>query len=95
MALMAREAMGAAVAKTSEQESEHTFTSKQQFFLGYAQNWCSNERPEYLRVTAQVDPHSPDALRVRGVLVNMPEFATTFGCKAGQPMTPVKSCRVW
>ena len=44
---------------------------------------------------AQVDPHSPDALRVRGVIVNMPEFAHAFGCKPGQPMAPVKSCRVW
>jgi endothelin-converting enzyme/putative endopeptidase len=70
-------------------------TTEQQFFLGYAQNWCSNERPEFIRMLAQVDPHSPDALRVKGVLVNTPEFAKAFGCKAGQPMAPVKSCRVW
>jgi putative endopeptidase len=96
MALMARQALsGAQAGSTSEQESEHTYTPQQQFFLGYAQNWCTNSRPEFIRMLAQVDPHSPDALRVRGVLVNMPEFATAFGCKAGQPMTPVKSCRVW
>jgi putative endopeptidase len=96
MALMAREAMQAAAAsQTEEQTSEHSYTMEQQFFLGYAQNWCSNERPEFMRMLANVDPHSPDALRVKGVLVNTPEFAKAFGCKAGQPMAPVKSCRVW
>lgn len=96
MALMAREALGAAADdKTEEQESEQKYTPQQQFFIGYAQNWCTNARPEFMRMLAQVDPHSPDALRVRGVLVNMPEFAKAFGCKAGQPMAPVKSCRVW
>jgi hypothetical protein len=29
------------------------------------------------------------------VLVNTPEFVQAFGCKAGQPMAPEKSCRVW
>jgi endothelin-converting enzyme/putative endopeptidase len=48
-----------------------------------------------MRMVAQVDPHSPDAIRVRGVVVNAPEFAHAFGCKPGQPMAPVKSCRVW
>jgi putative endopeptidase len=96
MALMAREAMkAAATSQTEEQASEHSYTLEQQFFLGYAQNWCSNERPEFMRMLTQVDPHSPDALRVKGVLVNTPEFAKAFGCKAGQPMAPVKSCRVW
>jgi putative endopeptidase len=96
MALMAREAMkSAAASQTEEQASEHSYTMQQQFFIGYAQNWCSNERPEFIRMLANVDPHSPDALRVKGVLVNTPEFAQAFGCKAGQPMAPVKSCRVW
>jgi putative endopeptidase len=96
MALMAREAMkAAATSQTEEQASEHSYTMQQQFFIGYAQNWCSNERPEFMRMLAQTDPHSPDALRVKGVLVNSPEFAKAFGCKAGQPMAPVKSCRVW
>jgi putative endopeptidase len=95
-ALMAREAVGSAAgAPTAEQQAEQTYSRDQQFFIGYAQNWCSNERPEYLRMAVNIDPHSPDALRVKGVLVNTPEFAHAFGCKPGQPMAPVKSCRVW
>jgi endothelin-converting enzyme/putative endopeptidase len=96
MAMMARlAASGTPAAATPEQAAEKSFSPQQQFFLGYAQNWCTNERPEFLRMLANVDPHSPDALRVRGVIVNMPEFAHAFGCKPGQPMAPVKSCRVW
>ena len=96
MALMARAALsGLPPATTPEQRSEHAYTPQQQFFIGYAQNYCSNERPELLRMLTQTDPHSPDALRVRGVVVNMPEFSSAFACKPGQPMAPVDRCRVW
>jgi endothelin-converting enzyme/putative endopeptidase len=43
----------------------------------------------------QTDVHSPDRNRANGVVVNMPEFRQSFGCKAGQPMAPEKMCRVW
>jgi len=72
-------------------------TPEQRFFIGYAQWDCANERPEDMRMRAQVDPHSPPEYRINGVVVNMPEFAKAFGCKAGQPMVnpPEKVCRVW
>ena len=72
-------------------------TPEQRFFIGFAQWDCSNERPEDLRVRAATDPHSPGEYRINGVVVNMPEFATAFGCKRGQPMTkpPEKVCKVW
>ncbi|MGA8530686.1 MAG: M13 family metallopeptidase [Acidobacteriaceae bacterium] len=95
MALMAREAMGGAATETAEAKSEAKFTPEQQLFLGYAQNWCSTERPEYVRMLAQTDPHSPDPIRTKGVLTNMPEFAKAFGCRAGQPMAPARRCQVW
>jgi putative endopeptidase len=71
------------------------YTPEQQLFLGYAQNWCSTDRPEMLRMQVQTDPHSPDAIRTKGALVNMPEFGKAFGCKQGQPMMPTNICRVW
>ncbi|MGB7135982.1 MAG: M13 family metallopeptidase [Acidobacteriaceae bacterium] len=96
MALTARiAASGPRAATTAEQRSESKFTPQQQLFLGYAQNYCASQRPAFVRMLAQVDPHSPDNIRVRGVLVNMPEFGHAFGCKPGQPMAPLKSCRVW
>ena len=93
MAMMARAAVSGSQPEITA--GGKGYTQEQQFFLGYAQNWCTNQRPEFLKMLANVDPHSPDFLRVKGVLVNMPEFAHAFSCKAGQPMAPVNHCRVW
>jgi endothelin-converting enzyme/putative endopeptidase len=71
------------------------FTPQQRFFLGYAQVWCQNVRPEAARMRAQIDPHSPGRDRVNGVLGNMPEFGEAFACRAGQPMIHAPACRVW
>ncbi len=71
------------------------YTQAQQFFLGWAQNYCSTDRPEMVRMGVQTDPHSPDPIRANGVVRNMPEFAAAFGCKKGTPMNPAQSCRVW
>ncbi|MHB1959486.1 MAG: M13 family metallopeptidase [Acidobacteriaceae bacterium] len=71
------------------------FTPEQQFFIGYAQNWCTNDRPAFVRLLVQSDEHSPNRLRANGVVRNMPEFAHAFSCKQGQPMAPVDRCRVW
>ncbi len=71
------------------------FTPEQRFFLAYGQIWCENEREEAARLSVQTNPHSPGRFRVNGVVQNMPEFQKTFSCKAGQPMTPANSCRVW
>ena len=62
------------------------FTPEQRFFLGWAQIFRSNTRPEQARLWVNTDPHSPDAWRVNGPLSNMPEFAKAWGCQAGTPM---------
>jgi endothelin-converting enzyme/putative endopeptidase len=71
------------------------FTPDQRFFIGFAQWACDNNRPENLRVGAITDPHSPDFARINGIVTNMPQFATAFGCKAGQPMVKAQVCKVW
>jgi putative endopeptidase len=71
------------------------FTPDQRFFIGMAQWACGDSRPENKRVGAITDPHSPDEYRINGVVANMPEFATAFSCKLGQPMVREKPCRVW
>ncbi len=71
------------------------FKPQQRFFLGYAQIWCDNARPEQERLQATTDPHSLPQYRVNGTVSNMPEFANAFSCKEGQPMVREKSCRVW
>ena len=72
-------------------------TPDQRFFIGFAQWACANERPEELRTRAMTDEHSPLQYRVNGVVVNMPQFAPAFGCKAGSAMVKpeTKVCRVW
>jgi len=72
-------------------------TPEQRFFVGFAQWDCANERPDDLRVRAATDPHSPAKYRIDGVLVNMPEFAKAFECKAGQAMVrpAAQVCKVW
>jgi predicted metalloendopeptidase len=71
------------------------FTPQQRFFLGYAQVWCENIRPEDSRRRAQIDPHSPGRARVNDVVGNMPEFQAAFACREGQPMVHAPACRVW
>ncbi len=74
-----------------------SYSQEQLFFLGYAQSWCSKYRPEAARVRAATDPHSPPFLRVNNPLGNLPEFATAFGCKAGDKMVrpAAARCEVW
>jgi putative endopeptidase len=71
------------------------FTGPQRFYIGFAQNYCSNERPEATRSLVLQDPHSPDPIRVNGTMVNQPGFAAAFGCKKPSPMVPANSCRIW
>jgi putative endopeptidase len=71
------------------------YTGPQRFYIAFAQNWCSNDRPEALRTGALTDPHSPDQFRTNGPIVNQPGFAGAFSCPVGSPMVPAKSCRVW
>lgn len=76
-------------------KDKYGYTPIQEFFVAYGQNWCGDDRPEAIRLQVQTDPHSPRKDRVNGVVQNMPEMGQAFGCKPGQPMMPVNSCRVW
>ena len=71
------------------------FTPEQRVLLGWGQVWCDNMRPEFARMLAQTNPHSPARERVNGVVSNMPEFQKAFSCKAGTPMVRQNQCRVW
>ena len=72
------------------------FTPEQRFFLGWGQVWCQNQTPEVQRLQAQTNPHSIARFRVNGVVSNMPEVQSAFGCKAGLPMVRGgDSCKVW
>ncbi len=93
-----------AAAAFAQAEREHPatpplggFTPPQELFLGFAQAWCSNYRPEALRLLAATNPHSPPKYRVNGPLSNVREFAAAFSCPEGSPMVrPAdKRCEIW
>jgi putative endopeptidase len=73
------------------------FTPEQRFFLGYAQVWGGNVRPEFARLLTQADPHPLPRFRVNGPLSNMPQFAQAFECKASDQMVRPDGdrCKIW
>ena len=78
-------------------EPRDGLTPAQRFFVGNAQWACGHQTDERARVLARTDPHSPLRFRVNGLVVNVPEFAEAFGCKAGDPLykKPEEVCRIW
>ena len=71
------------------------FTPEQRFFLGYAENWAVNVRPELARLQTNTDPHPLPKFRANGPLSNMAEFAKAFGCKKGNAMVRAQVCKIW
>lgn len=73
------------------------FTPEQRFFLGWAQVWAQNIRPEAARLRTATDSHPLGRFRVNGPLSNMPTFAQAFQCKDGNAMVrPTdKRCQIW
>jgi putative endopeptidase len=71
------------------------FTPEQRFFLGWAQVWGANLRPEYARLMANSNPHPISRFRVNGPLSNMELFARAFGCKKGDAMVRENACKIW
>ena len=73
------------------------FTPEQRFFLGWAQVWAQNIRPEAARLRTATDSHPLGRFRVNGPLSNMPTFAQAFQCKDGDAMVrpPDKRCQIW
>ncbi len=73
------------------------FTAEQRFFLGWAQIWSANFRPEYARLIGKTDPHPLDQFRVNGPFSNIPAFAKAYGCGAESKMVRPEEqrCRIW
>ena len=66
----------------------------QRYFLGFAQGWMLNMRPEAMANQIKSDEHAPAKWRVLGPLSNMPEFYAAFGLKQGDKMWRPDSLRV-
>jgi endothelin-converting enzyme/putative endopeptidase len=71
------------------------YTPDQRFWIAYAQQWCTQTRPEQLRSQALGNPHAPDEYRTNTVLSDLPEFAKSFSCRKTSKMVAATPCRVW
>jgi putative endopeptidase len=71
------------------------FTAEQRFFLGFAQVWAENTRPEAERLQVTTDPHPLPRYRVNGTVTNLPEFYEVFGCADGAAMVRKDRCEIW
>jgi putative endopeptidase len=71
------------------------FTPEQRFFLGWAQVWGENLRPEAARLQTNTNPHPLGRFRGNGPLSNMEAFAKAFGCKKGDLMVREQACKIW
>ncbi|XP_025196928.1 neprilysin-2-like [Melanaphis sacchari] len=72
---------------------EH-YSQEQLFFLGYANQYCHYDEND--SEFDNFSSHSPNVVRVRGVLSLSPEFAKAWSCPLGTPMNPKKDkCQIW
>ena len=71
------------------------FTPEQRFFLGWAQVWGTNMRPEFARLQTNTNPHPLPQFRANGPISNMEAFAKAFGCKKGDAMVREQTCKIW
>ena len=78
-------------------DEEARFNHSQQFFLGFAQAWCTKVRPEQARQRQKTDSHSPPYWRVNGPLSNSDAFKAAFQCPDTSKMvrTGDARCSVW
>ncbi len=73
------------------------YTPAQRFFIAYAQQWCSAERPDFARENLRDDGHAPARYRTNAPLSNMPAFAHAFACASTAPMVQAATtrCSFW
>ena len=73
------------------------FTPEQRLYLGWAQVWASNARPEYVKQQVTADPHSPSQYRVNGPMSNLDEFRKAWNAKEGDKMvrTGDLQAKIW
>ncbi len=73
------------------------FTPEQRFFIAYAQVWAANDRPQFERLMANLNPHALDRFRGIAAPSNMPQFEKAFGCKEGDAMVRPAAirCQIW
>jgi endothelin-converting enzyme/putative endopeptidase len=72
------------------------YTSDQQFFIAFGQNWGEKVREAALRQQVMTDPHSPGEYRADTVR-NIDSWYAAFDVKPGEKLylTPGERVRIW
>ena len=73
------------------------FNHNQRFFLGYANLWAQNVRPQEILRRTKTDVHSLGKWRVNGALRNIQAWYDAFGIKEGDAMwmAPQERINIW
>ena len=73
------------------------FNHNQRFYLGYANLWAQNVRPQEILRRTKTDVHSLGKWRVNGALRNIDGFYEAFGIKEGDAMwmDPEERIIIW
>ena len=73
------------------------FNHNQRFYLGYANLWAQNVRPQEILRRTKTDVHSLGKWRVNGALRNLEGFYEAFGIKEGDAMwmDPAERIIIW
>jgi len=72
------------------------FSSDQQFFIAFGQNWASKSREDTLRQQVMTDPHAPAEYRADGVR-NVDAWYPAFNLQPGEKLylAPADRVQVW
>lgn len=78
-------------------DDTYRYDRSQQFFLGFAQSWCTKYREENALVRVKTDPHSPPFWRVNGPVGNLDAFTKAFQCSETAKIARrgTDRCNVW
>ena len=73
------------------------FTHSQRFYIGYANLWAQNLRPQEIMRRTKTDVHSLGKWRVNAALRNIEDFYTAFDIKEGDAMylAPEERINIW
>ena len=71
------------------------YNPRQLFWISYGLENCEKMTNEMLKLTLEVDTHSPGKYRLNGVVSNSEYFARDFYCPPETPMNPRNKCQVW